>query len=214
MSMNSSGASLYAKHPTIPFLFLGVTDSTSTLGTDPINFCFFRGNGGAAPSADVNTYHHACIAQVIDDTSSAISVYINTGTYTSPSWTELGNLPPGDISLTSGQILVGNGSNVAVASKQYGAVSVVTNGATAVPLFSGSLETPGSLTGVVFTAADDANGTITVTNNGVTIATIVKGSQGSVKGSSIAASAFISGGSLNVVSTSGNGTLTATFITG
>ncbi len=212
MAANSSGMSPFAPHPTIAGLYVGLTDSTATGGIDPINFCMFK---GVSPDTTANTYHHGCIAQVTSEASGTLSVYVNTGTYAAPAWTDIGALPPGEISLPSGQTLTGNGSGVAAATKSYDAVAVVTNGATAVPLFAaGTLPTPGSLTGVMFTAADDLNGTITVTNNGTTIATIVKGSQGSVKGSSIAASAFIAGGSLNVVSTSGNGTLTATFITG
>lgn len=214
MSANSSGASLYAPHPTIANLYVAVTDSTSAAGIDPISFCLFRGNSGAAPTTDANTYHHGCIAQVVDGTG--LSVYVNTGTYAAPAWTSIGSLPPGDISLTQGSILVGNSSGVAAATRQYGAVSVQTNGTTVVPLFSNPTGFAGSLTGIYFTSIDNANGTITVSSNGSTVATLTKGSIGSVVGSSISAFAFTGAGSLNVVSSgaSANGTITATFITG
>lgn len=86
MAGSSSGASLFAPHPTIPFLFPAVTDSTASAGTDPIAFCIFRGNSGAAPSTDANTYHHGCIALVVDGTGGNV-VYQNTGSYASPTWT-------------------------------------------------------------------------------------------------------------------------------
>lgn len=187
MAANSSGASIYALHPTIAGLYVGLTDSTSTAGIDPITFCIFR---NVSPDTTTNTYHHGCIAQVVSDGTGIESVYSNTGTYAAPVWTKF----------------------AADISGQFDAVSVVTNGATLVPLFANPNGFAGSLTGITFTSADDANGTITVSNSGVTVATIVKGSQGSVKGSSIAVTAFTAAGSLNVVSTGGNGTLTATFL--
>jgi hypothetical protein len=88
MAANSSGASIFAKHPTIPALFVAMTDSTSTIGVDPIAFCLFRG----LSSTDVldttaNTYHHGCIALVVDDSAATASVYQNTGSYAIPAWT-------------------------------------------------------------------------------------------------------------------------------
>jgi hypothetical protein len=88
MAANSSGASVFAKHPTISGLYVGQTDSTSTIGIDPIVFCIFRG----LASTDVldttaSTYHHGCLAIVVDDSSGTASVYQNTGSYTAPSWT-------------------------------------------------------------------------------------------------------------------------------
>ncbi len=188
MSANSSGASVYALHPTIAGLYVGLTDSTSTAGIDPITFCIFR---NVSPDTTANTYHHGCIAQVVSDGTGIESVYSNTGTYAAPVWTKFS----ADI------------------SGQFQSVSVVTNGGTLVPLFGPPTGFNGSLTSVSFTASDDASGTITLSSNGTTVATIVKGSQGSVKGSSIAVTAFTAAGSLNVVSSGGNGTLTATFIT-
>jgi hypothetical protein len=84
MAANSSGASVFAAHPTIAGLYLGVTDSTSTIGIDPIVLCLFR---NVSPDTTANTYHHGCIAIVVSDTTGVNSVYQNTGTYSSPSWT-------------------------------------------------------------------------------------------------------------------------------
>lgn len=190
MPANSSGASLYAKHPTIPFLYLGVTDSTSALGTDPITFCFFRGNSGAAPSTDVNTYHHGCIAQVIDGTG--ISVYLNSGTYAIPVWTEI------------------NGGSVNFDQS----VTVVTNGTSLVPLFGTSNAFAGTLTGLQVISGSTTSVNITLSNNGTNVGVLATSTTvGAVTGSAnFTATAFTVGGSVNVVNSSAAANATATVI--
>lgn len=190
MPANSSGASLYAQHPTIPYLFLGVTDSTSSAGVDPITFCFFRGNGGAAPSADVNTYHHGCIAQVID--GSGVSVYLNSGTYALPVWTEING---------------GSGTF-------YQTVSALTNGTTLVPLFGTSNPFAGSLTSVQVISGSTTSVNVTLSNNGTNFLTLATSTtKGATTGSAtLVAQAFTVGGSVNIVNSTADLTGTATVI--
>lgn len=210
---NSSGASTYAPHPTIAGLYVGLTDSTSSGGTVPITFCIFR---NVSPDTTANVYHHGCIAQVVTESSGSLSVYVNTGTSAAPSWTNLGALPPGDIALAQGKMLRGSATGVAESQTYYGEVAVLANGTTAVPLFGTSTPFRGSLTSVEVISLDDLNGTITLSNSGVTVTTIVKGSANTVRGSAtFVNNAFLFGGSVNIVnSTAAGAVVKATFVTG
>ena len=192
MPENSSGASIYAKHPTIPYLFLGITDSTSTLGIDPITFCFFRGNGGAAPSTDTNTYHHGCIAQVIDAAGGVLSVYINTGTYASPTWT-----------------ILNGGSGTYDQS-----VSVKTNGTTLVPLFGNPSTINASLTGIQVISGSTTSVNVTLSSSGTTLGVFATSTTlGAVTGSgNFTTTPFTTAGSVNIVNSSADLSATATVI--
>ena len=83
MPANSSGAGLYGPHPTIPGLYIGLTDNTSTLGIDPAVFVIFR---GVSPDTTANVYHHGCIAIIVSDGANTDSIYENIGTYAVPVW--------------------------------------------------------------------------------------------------------------------------------
>ena len=115
--------------------------------------------------------------------------------------------------MASNYTVLPNGLTTQGINLPMGTVAVKTNGTTVVPLLGNPTGFAGSLTGVLFVSADDANGTITVANSGTTVATMTKGSQGAVVGSAIASVAFTATGSLTVVSSgaSANGTLYATF---
>lgn len=196
MPANSSGASVYAKHPTIPFLYLGLTDSTSKSGTDPITFCLFRGNNGNPPSTDTNTYHSGCIAQVVD-ASDGGDVYINTGTYAVPVWSEV------------------NGG----ATTFYESVSAATNGTSLVPLFGTSNPFSGSITSIQVISGSSSSVNVTISNNGTNVGTVAtSATSGVVTGSgNFTVIPFTLGGSVNIVNSvagvNSTATLIATFIT-
>lgn len=207
-----AGSSLFAPHPTIASLWVALTDSTnSNLIT------FARCNG--APDTTANVFAHGCLMIRTDSGTGNKAVYENVGSSAAPSWNLIGDITAGEITLAAGSILVGNASGVAAAQRQYGAVTTRASN-TSGSLF-GSSTFGGSLTGISFAPGPQGGaGTVTISNAGVTIATLTVpaggATQGSVIGSNIAASAFTSAANLAVV-TSGatvDGALTATFITG
>lgn len=217
MSANSSGASLYAPHPTIAGLYVAITDSTSTVGIDPITFCLFR---GVSPDTTANTYHHGCIAQVVSGTSGALDVYVNTGNYALPVWTNIGALPPGDIALTAGYILTGSTTNIAQQTPQYSAVSVATNGTTPVKLFNGPNPYTGSITSIHIVSGSTTSVNVTTFTDGGTLGAMATSTtKGIVTGSGNfnVNSHFLANGSITVVNSSNDlsatAIVTATFIT-
>lgn len=81
-----------------------------------------------------------------------------------------------------------------------------TNGSTEVNVFGTTNGIAGTFVGARIIPKDDANGNITLqhTSAGTVVFTIAKGSQGAVKGSAFAATAFAATGTATVKSTSGN----------
>lgn len=221
MPANSSGASLYAPHPTIPFLFLGVTDSTSAAGIDPITFCLFRGNGGAAPSTDVNTYHHGCIALVVDATGNGL--YQNTGTYASPAWNLIETAGTGGLTLpaTATDATTTTGTSLAITANSI--TSGVGESLTATAVTSGiiyeAVAAAATLTtGFYFAANDGALNVFTVganghiTSNQTTAPTIAVGTQDGITAAAITAGSTDTAGTITTTGTSTGGTvMTVTF---
>ena len=221
MPANSSGASLYAPHPTIPFLFLGVTDSTSAAGIDPITFCLFRGNGGAAPSTDVNTYHHGCIALVVDAAGNGL--YQNTGTYASPVWNLIETAGAGGLTLpaTATDTTTTTGTSLAITANSI--TSGVGESLTATAVTSGiiyeAVAAAATLTtGFYFAANDGALNVFTVGANGhlaskqTTAPTIAVGTQAGITAAAVTAGSTDTCGTITTTGTSTGGTIiTLTF---
>jgi len=196
MAANSSGASLFAPHPTIAGLYVGLTDSTSTIGIDPITLCIFR---GVSPDTTANTYHHGCIAIVVDGSGGSSSMYQNTGTYAAPSWS-----------------VMTAGSGVTT----YAVVAATTNGTTPVNLFGTTNGITGTLTSVIAIAQDTTASNISlITNVGGTETKfadkIVKSTSiGGVTGTITSNTAFTAAGTTQIVSSgSGNAVVVATYTT-
>ncbi len=235
MSVQSSGASIAAPHPTIANLWVRETDSQS--GLILTGYCH-----GAFTDTTAGTYEHGAMI-VQTDAASGLTIFVNSGTTALPVWTQIGNLPPGDIALTDTHILVGNGSNVAVDVSMKGdatlsdtgtltvasgaitggklstlagyyAVAVKTNGTTPVNVFGATNGFAGTITSVTSIAQDATASFITMATNAANVATnIVKGTAiGGVAGTVMSATAFTAGGTLTVVSSgSGNSIVVATF---
>lgn len=217
---NSSGASLFGPHPTIPFLFVGVTDSTSTIGTDPIAFCIFRGNSGAAPSANANTYHHGCLAMVVDGTGNV--VYQNTGTYASPVWTLLDTGTGGlGLPTTASDATTTTGTSLAITTSTLTTgvgESITASAATTGTIFEAVAAAGTLTTGFYYAANDGALNVFTVganghvTSNQTTSPTVAVGTQDGITAAAITAGSTDTAGTITTTGTSTGGTIfTVTF---
>lgn len=206
--MAYSGSSLAAPHPTIANLYPMITDSFNS------NLMLF-GYCTGAPDTTADVFEHGCILIRIDSGTGNKAIYENVGSSSVPSWNLIGDITASEITLATGKVLIGNASGVAAAQNLYGSAAARTNGATLVPLMGNPVGFAGSLTAIEVIAQDDANGTITVTNNGATVATIAKGSINSVRGSGTTVNvAFAATGSINAVTDGGAATVIAHFTTG
>lgn len=85
---------------------------------------------------------------------------------------------------------------------KHNTVTVKTNGTSEVDVFAATNPISGTFLGARILNKDDANGNITLqhTSAGTTVFTIAKGSQGVIKGSVFAATAFASGATATVKS--------------
>jgi hypothetical protein len=159
MAIQSSGASIAAPHPTIANLFVRETDSQN--GYILSGYC-----NGAMSDTTAGTYEHGCLITQIDKAGTDVPIYVNTGTTASPSWTLLGDLPPGDISLTTNHILVGDSGNAAADTNPNALTMPIKTSVTQ------TIATPGNvkaLWGMETTAATMTSGTIIGTRGEVDI---------------------------------------------
>lgn len=176
---------------------------TSTLNVafdDKNGYAYFATCTGTPPSSGLPNqfvgFIHGCMMVQTDIGTGTSAWFQNTGpTGTSPVW----------------ESVLADGSG----SVQYGALSVLTNGTTAVNVFGATNGVTGTITGVFGVAADTTAGTITLASNSGTIAAFAKGTtQGGMAGSaSLLLTGFASSGTMTVVSSSaGNENVTITFI--
>lgn len=215
---NSSGASLYGEHPTIAGLFVGVTDSTSKIGTDPITFCIFR---GVSPDTTANVYHHGCIAQVVSD-ASGNSVYQNTGTYAAPVWT-LFDTAAGGIALpttaTDATTTTTTSLGITTSALTTGiGESITATALTTGTIFEAVAAAATLTTGFYYAANDGALNVLTVganghiTSNQTTAPTVAVGTQAGITAAAITAGSTDVAGTITTTGTSTGGTIfTVTF---
>lgn len=218
MAENSSGMSPFGKHPTIAGLYVALTDSTSTIGTDPIAFCIFR---NVSPDTTANTYHHGCIAIVVSDGNGVNSVYQNTGTYAVPAWTlfDTGagfSLPTTatDATSTTTTSFALTESALTTGVAESITASVLTTGTIYEAIAAAAVLT----TGFYFSANDGALNVLTVganghiTSNQTTAPTIAVGTQDGITAAAITAGSSDIVGTITTIGTSTGGTvMTVTF---
>lgn len=183
---NSSGASLFGKHPTITGLYVGLTDSSSTVGTDPVAFCIFR---NVSLDTTANVYHHGCIAILVSGGTGTNAVYQNTGSYAVPVWTlfDTGtgfSLPTSatdattttgtSLGLTANSVTTGQGISLSTTGLTTGSGILVTGGtsmASGADLFDANLGAATAGAGLDVTTTGiytDVTGLISITANSAT----------------------------------------------
>lgn len=193
-----AGSNFYAK----------LSDTCSICLTDENGLARFAQCTGTPPTT-VGVFAHGCLMMQNDSGTGNSSLYENTGTSASPSWDLVSSISPGAIALTQGNILVGNGSNVAAALAANGnAAFLIGNGTTLTSTsFSGDLDVSAAGVAQLRTVATNNTGGTVAAGSLVKLAVsgagateiVLADADAGLAASHVVPSAILNGASGNVV---------------